>query len=91
MRKSKEKKQPLGITEEFIAEVRAASRDDLKSNIVLMQKQKRESEVFLKEEPAIIDKKDELKTMQAPAKETIKVLNNRTKHILDALREMGAL
>ncbi len=89
MRKPQKKRLPLGISEEFIAEVEAASPDQLKSMIVRFQEGIAEARAFQKEDPKVRDLKETYDQAVGPARETIRVLSNRTKMVLDTLRKLG--
>lgn len=91
MRKEKKKKMPLGITEEFVSECDSASSDNLKAMVVQIQGQADEARTFLKEDERLQELKAAYDEAAAPTRETLKVLKNRTKFIVDALKQQGAL
>lgn len=101
MKKPAKKKLPVGLNEEFVAEVESASVEVLKEKIVNFQKGIDESRAFLKGVPngddlkalqaaeRILDLKAAYDEAAAPTRETIRALNNRTKFVLDALKKAG--
>lgn len=90
MKKAQKKKLPVGITEEFVSEVEAASIDELKSMIVRFQEGINDAQMFLKENEKVLDLKAAYEEAAAPSRETVKSLRNRTKMVLDTLKKMGA-
>lgn len=84
-------KDPAGITDEFKTEIDSASREILQQRIVKIQEQLEETHKFLKEKEEIVKLRDELKMSEASSRETIKHLKNRTRYILQRMRDMGAL
>lgn len=85
------KKLPMGVTDEFVAEMNSMDIPDIKSHIVTMQHGLDEARSFLKENEEICDLKDQLKLSGGPTRDTIKVLKNRTKYALERLKERGAI
>lgn len=90
-KRGRKKKEPVGITPEFVSDMAAASVDEKKATIVKLQKGIDEAVTFLKTDEAICSLREELKLCEAPTKETIKALRNRTKYILDLLNQDGAI
>jgi HPt (histidine-containing phosphotransfer) domain-containing protein len=96
-RAKKEPKKPVGITPEFEAMLNSAATEELKGNVVTIQKQLEEVNKILKgedESPAareISRLKRELSTVTGPALETKKALNNRTKYLLKTLGDRGQI
>jgi hypothetical protein len=93
MRKKKEKapKLPPGITEEFVDRVSSLDNDSKKALIVELQKHIDDSQQFLKTKEEIVSAREALKEMEAPARETIKHMTNRTKFLIDDLKKSGGL
>lgn len=91
MKKERKPKQPAGITDEFTASIDSSSVEDIRASIVTMQSQLEEAQTFLKENEQIIDLKEELKLVEGPSRDTVKVLKNRTKYCLERLKERGNL
>lgn len=90
-RKQKEPKLPFGVTPEFVDELASATTEDLKAKIVTIQKDLAEVVNFLKTNENLEDLRNRLKEAEGPSKDTKKSLNNRTKLVLDTLKERGAL
>lgn len=90
-KKEKKKKLPLGITDEFVAECNSSDSSTLKALIVNIQSQAEEARTFLKEDEKILELKSQYDEAAAPTRETIRVLKNRTKFLIDALKEQGQL
>lgn len=84
-------KKPKGITPEFEDEVLKADTPGLKNMIVAQQKYLGECEVFLKDNPELKAQRERLKDAESPTRDAIKVVKNRTKHIIQALKEHGQL
>lgn len=90
-KKARAPKLPAGITQEFIDTVDAASSDDKKAMIVRMQKDLDEAQTFLKSKEEIVDLREQLKLLEGPSRDTIKAIKNKTKHVIDALNQQGAI
>jgi len=87
----KVKKLPMGVTDEFVDDLNSLDVLGIKSKIVTMQQGLAEAQTFLKENEEIVDLKDQLKMIEGPTRDTIKVLKNRTKYTLERLEERGAI
>jgi len=97
------KKFPKGIDETFVLEIETLSADELKSRLVHYQSEleitvaflKCDEEVLPEEQLAGAYKVQDLKAaydeVAGPVRDTKAALNNKTKLILKALREKGAL
>lgn len=90
-------KQPVGIDNEFLAEIESMSTDALKARVVTLQVQAEENEAF-KETPefeaaqaAYDDAKETYQYVAGPIKETAASLKNRTKAVIKRLQERGAV
>jgi hypothetical protein len=90
-RKPRAPKLPAGITEEFLDEFARMSDDDMKQRILTMQNDLARADAFLKTKAEIVALKAELSLIEAPFRETMTVLKNRTKFIIDELRRKGIL
>jgi hypothetical protein len=90
-RKEKKAKLPFGISDEFVAELEAASVDDMKARIVTMQGGIDEAQGFLKDNQDVLDLKAAYDEAAGPTRDAIKALRNKTKMIVDALKKQGAL
>lgn len=90
-------KLPAGVTQEFLDEIQSASTEDLKARIVSLQVMFQENEAF-KESPAFVSAQEEFdyakeryKMVAGPIKETATSLKNRTKVVIERLKEKGAV
>ena len=90
-RKEKGPKLPFGVSSEFVEEIAAASTEVLKAKIVTMQKDLDEVITFLKTDTKLEELKNAVKEVEGPSRDTKKSLNNRTKLVINGLRERGAL
>jgi hypothetical protein len=88
-------KQPKGIDNEFLATIDSMSIDQLKASVVSLQVQAQENEAF-KESPGFIsaqeefdDAKERYQLVAGPIKETAAILKNRTKAVIERLKEKG--
>jgi hypothetical protein len=95
MKKQETIKLPKGVNQEFLDNVQALSRDQLKGAIVDLQIQNQENEAF-KETEGYLDAADEYAFAKAkwdevagPVKETTTSLRNRTKIVVELLKEKG--
>lgn len=93
--KNPTKKLPKGVTSEFIDSIAGLSIDALKARIVEIQLQNEENELF-KESDAYINAKAEFDTAKeryqlvvGPVRETTTTLKNKTKLIIERLKEKG--
>jgi formylmethanofuran dehydrogenase subunit C len=91
MRQKKEKKPPLGLDETFTDKINAASADEIKAEMILIQKGVEEAKDFKKNKAEISDAREALKTMLGPINDTIKASNNKLKYMIERLKQMGAL
>jgi hypothetical protein len=92
---SRPKKEPIGLTPEFQAEIASLTTDELKAKVVLLQVQYQENEAF-KETPKFQSAQEEFdyakeryNQVAGPIKETAQVLKNRTKAVIETLKEKG--
>lgn len=90
-KKDKKPKLPFGIDESFVAELEAASVEDMKARIVTIQGGMDEAQDFLKNNQDVLDLKASYDEAAGPTRDAIKALRNKTKMIVDALKKQGAL
>jgi hypothetical protein len=88
-RKGKKKKEILGITEEFVGEVAAMSSQGMKETIARYEAEQDTVNNFLKTNDIILEAKANLDELTASSKETLKVLKNRKKFLVDELKKAG--
>jgi hypothetical protein len=88
-------KQPKGIDNEFLATIEGMTIDQLKASVVTLSVQAQENEAF-KESPEFVAAqeefdyaKDRYQMVAGPIKETATVLKNRTKAVIERLKEKG--
>jgi len=88
-------KQPIGIDNEFLAEIASMTTDELKARVVTLQVQFQENEAF-KESPDFVAAQEEFDVAKekynlvaGPVKETAAALKNRTKAVIEVLKEKG--
>lgn len=84
-KRGRKKKEIPGIDEAFLNEVNSMDSVARKARIVTMQFQADETEDYLKTNETIQEAKVELASLVGPSKETLKVLKNRTKYLIDTL------
>ena len=85
MAKRSKKKEVPGLDENFINEVNSMDTTARKARILTMQFQADETDDYLKTNEAIQYAKAELASLVGPSKDTLKVLKNRTKYLIDQL------
>jgi hypothetical protein len=81
-----EKLKP-GVTAEFVEAIERTSTQDKRDLIVELQKQINDARVFLATKEEILTLKGQLELLQGPSQQTIRFLNNRTKFLIDRLKE----
>lgn len=95
MAKNKEVKLPKGVTQEFVDSLVSMSGDQLKALIVNLQLQNEENEAFKQSESFISEKeafdyaKERFELVAGPVKDTTISIKNRTKTVIDRLKEKG--
>ena len=89
------KKLPKGVPQEFIDGIQSMSTDQLKAQIVLLQVQNQENEAF-KEDPKVIAAEEEFRQAKEshnliviPIRDTSVSLKNKTKLVVERLKEKG--
>ena len=88
-------KLPKGVPQEFIDGIQSMSTDQLKAQIVLLQVQNQENEAF-KEDKKVVAAEEEFRQAKeahglivGPIKETSVSLKNKTKLVVERLKEKG--
>jgi hypothetical protein len=96
-RKEKKSQLPKGVDETFVDSLQGASTDDLKATIVRLQIQNQENESF-KESPDFISAKAEFDyakerfdQVAGPVKDCTVAVKNKTKMVVERLKEKGAV
>jgi len=96
-RKEKKSQLPKGVSEQFVDSIQSMQTDELKAQVVLLQVQNAENEEF-KASQAFIQAKSEFDyakqtfdQVAGPVKETTVSMKNRTKMVIERLREKGAI
>lgn len=84
----KTEKLPKGVDQSFVDIVQSMSTDELKSQIVTLQLHFRENEEFKKSE-GYVEAKDRYQEVVGPIKETSISLRNKTKLVVERLKEKG--
>lgn len=94
--KAETKKLPKGVTQEFVDSIQAMKIDELKSLIVTMQMQNAENEAFKESEKYLQAKaefdtaKERFELVAGPVKDVTVSLKNRTKLVIERLKDKGA-
>jgi len=90
MAKERKKKHPAGVDETFVEEIARLDVDSLKGRIVQLQNAKEQNEEFKKSQ-GYMDAKAQYDEVAGPVRDTNTAIKNKTKLIIEALREKGAL
>lgn len=92
---SKATKLPKGVPQEFIDSIASLSTDELKAVIVRLQLQNEENEAF-KESPEYVQEqvfydaaKERFSQTAGPVKEVTVSIKNKTKLVIERLKEKG--
>lgn len=89
------KKLPKGVSQEFADSLNKMSTDELKATIVRLQVQNQENEEFkqslefIQAQSKFEMAKDSFDLVAGPVKETSVSLKNRTKMVVERLKEKG--
>lgn len=90
-------KLPAGVSQEFVDNLQGMQTDELKALIVTLQVQNQENEAF-KESEGFLKAVDEFKLAKdkhslvvGPVKEVTASIKNRTKLVIERLKEKGAI
>jgi hypothetical protein len=89
MARSRKKKEPEGITPEFKDDVTKMTSDQMKIKVFNMQAEAMKTQDFLKNNPGVVDAKNAYDLAAGPARDTMRVLKNRTKYIIDEMNKSG--
>jgi hypothetical protein len=88
-------KLPKGVPQEFVDSIASMSTDELKATIVRLQVQNQENEAF-KESEAYVRAEDEFKMAKerhalvaGPVKDVTVSVKNKTKLVVERLKEKG--
>lgn len=82
---ARKKKEIPGLTEEFINSVNSMDSAARKLKIVTLQFLVNETEDYLKNNEKIQQARETLAELTGPGKDTLKVLKNQTKYLIDIL------
>lgn len=95
MKKEQGPKLPKGVAQEFVDIISTASTDELKALVVILQVQNHENEAF-KETPEFIGVQEEFdhakeryQLVAGPVKDVTVAIKNKTKLVLERLKEKG--
>lgn len=83
-------KLPAGVDETFVSEIDSMDTDSLKSKIVSLQAGLEENNEFKLSE-GYRDAKDSWEMVSGPVRDTAKAIRNKTKLVIEKLKERGAL
>lgn len=95
MKKEQKKKLPKGVDETFVDGLNAMTIDELKARIVSLQVQNQENEAFKESENYVQAKaefdyaKERFDLVVGLVKETTNILKNKTKMVIERLKEKG--
>ena len=93
--KEKQKKLAKGIDETFVDSIASITIDELKARIVQLQIQNDENESFKESESYLAAQaeydyaKEQYQLTVGPVKETTTIIKNKTKMIIERLKEKG--
>lgn len=90
MKKEKRVKLPAGIDETFVSEIESLSSEDLKGRIVQLQAAKEDNDAFKLTE-GYVQAKDDWEMVSGPVRDTNRAIKNKTKMIIELLKQKGAL
>jgi hypothetical protein len=97
MKKEQKKKLAKGIDETFLDSINGLKIDELKARIVQLQVQNEENELFKESEAYTKAKaefdyaKEQYQLVVGPVKETTTIIKNKTKEIIQRLKEKGGV
>jgi hypothetical protein len=77
-----------GVTQEFVDRIEALATVDKRDLIVEIQKQIDDANTFLKTKQEILDLQAQLDLIKGPTQDTLRDLKNRTKFLIDRLKEV---
>lgn len=93
--KAENKKLPKGVSQEFVDGLDNTTVEELKAKVVSLQVQNQENEAFKESESYLQAKaefdiaKERFELVAGPVKETSVSLKNRTKLVIDRLKDKG--
>ena len=97
MKKAEKQKLPKGVDEVYVDSLNGRTIDELKAEIVRLQVQNEENEAFKESEQFQQAKskfdyeKEQFDLIAKPIKETTTILKNKTKLVLQRLKDKGAI
>lgn len=91
MAKGRKKKEPAGITPEFKDDVAKMGPDQKKAIVFNLQAETIKVREYLKEDQSVVAAKEAYDLIAGPAKSTLLMLKNRTKYIIDGMKDSGEL
>lgn len=97
MDKEKQPKLETGVTELFLEALQSMSTEELKAEIVRLQVQNAENEAYKLSDKYLGAKeefdyaKDTWDVVAGPVKEVTTAIKNRTKRVIDRLKDKGAV
>jgi hypothetical protein len=89
-RKEPKKKLPAGVDQTFVDEIERLDTDSLKGRIVQLQVAKETNDEFKKSQ-GYLDAKSEYDLVAGPVRDLDKAIKNKTKLIIDQLKQKGAI
>lgn len=91
MKHPRKKKELSGLNPEFVDKINSASAEDIKAEMVQIQKGLEEAKEQKKNHPDVIQARENYQSYVRPLADGIKANHNRLKFMVDRLKEMGAL
>jgi hypothetical protein len=91
------KKLPKGVPQEFVDNIQAMTSDQLKGEIVRLQVQAQENEAFKESEKYVKEKetfdaaRSRFNEVAGPVRETAVSIRNKTKLLVERMREKGSI
>lgn len=95
--KKAEQKLPKGVDETFVDGIQSMDTEQLKAVIVTLQVQNEENEAFKESDQYLAAKeefdyhKERFNLIAGPVKDTSTAIKNKTKLVIDRLKEKGAV
>lgn len=91
MAKQQKRKLPAGVDETFVEEIQRLSVEQLKERIVQLQAAKEQDVDGFKKSQGYLDAKASWDAVNGPVRDTATAIKNKTKMILEKLKEQGAI
>jgi len=94
---SRSMKLPKGVSQEFIDSIQSLSTDELKARVVTLQIQNDENEVFktgdeyVKAQEEFSVAKERFNLVAGPVRDVTVSIKNKTRLIIERLKEKGAI